>query len=185
MMCVPIEIWDDRSLTWLEKAILAESLCQDSPTPKNVAEALGIGEDEAQRAIASLRERGYGQQDSKRKQRKQRAKRQEPEADCDEVLRMWAQLCPAMPQPRCFTPKMKSQLRSLLKNNQCGVEMLYAAFKIAGTSPFLCGNNNTGWKASLQWVLSDSRGCFQRILDGSFGGTAPKEDPKPRESEYQ
>ena len=41
-------------------------------------------------------------------------------------------------------------------------------FKIIASSEFCKGDNNKGWKATFDWIINDTKSCFNRLLEGEF-----------------
>jgi DNA-binding transcriptional regulator YhcF (GntR family) len=70
-----------------------------------------------------------------------------------------------IPKAQVLTPERKSKLRQRL--NECGglTGWLDAMSKIRG-SPFLCGDNDRGWKANLDFLLRPA--SFTRLMEGSY-----------------
>ena len=66
---------------------------------------------------------------------------------------------------QAFTDERRTKIRQRL--NECGglTGWMDAMSKIRG-SPFLCGDNDRGWKASLDFLLQKS--SFTRLMEGSY-----------------
>lgn len=66
---------------------------------------------------------------------------------------------------QAFTDERRTKIRQRL--NECGglSGWMDAMLKIRG-SPFLCGDNDRGWKASLDFLLQKS--SFTRLMEGSY-----------------
>lgn len=88
-----------------------------------------------------------------------------------EVQSKWEKLNPSLPTIRYFSDKRKNALRKLLKDNNATIEDLYKVFKIISACSFCQGNNDRKWIATLDWVLNDTKGCFNRLLEGVFAFT--------------
>lgn len=88
-----------------------------------------------------------------------------------EVQFKWEKLNPSLPTIRYFSDKRKNALRKLLKDNNATIEDLYKVFKIISACSFCQGNNDRKWIATLDWVLNDTKGCFNRLLEGVFAFT--------------
>jgi hypothetical protein len=73
-----------------------------------------------------------------------------------------------LPSIRCFNDKRKKALRTLLKNNNATIDDLYKVFEIISVCSFCQGSNDRGWTATLDWVLNDTKSCFNRLLEGAY-----------------
>lgn len=89
---------------------------------------------------------------------------------CDyiEVHNKWEETNPNLPSIRCFNEKRKKALRTLLKNNNATIDDLYKVFEIIAVCDFCQGNNDRKWTATLDWVLNDTKSCFNRLLEGAY-----------------
>ena len=85
-----------------------------------------------------------------------------------EIHNKWEEINPNLPSIRCFNDKRKKALRTLLKNNNATIDDLYKVFEIISVCSFCQGNNDRKWVATLDWVLNDTKGCFNRLLEGAF-----------------
>lgn len=86
----------------------------------------------------------------------------------DEIKDKWEELNPNLPSIRCFNEKRKKALRTLLKNNNATIDDLYRVFEIIAVCSFCQGNNDRKWTATLDWVLNDTKSCFNRLLEGAY-----------------
>ena len=86
----------------------------------------------------------------------------------DEIRAKWEEVNPTLPSIRAFSEKRKKALRTLLKNNNATIDDLYKVFEIISVCSFCQGNNDRKWTATLDWVLSDTKGCFNRLLEGVY-----------------
>ena len=80
----------------------------------------------------------------------------------------WEELNPNLSSIRDVSEKRKRSIKTLLKNNNANVEDLIRAFKIVSICSFLQGKNNRNWKASFDWLINDTKSCFNRILEGEY-----------------
>ena len=85
-----------------------------------------------------------------------------------EVHNKWEETNPNLPSIRCFNEKRKKALRTLLKNNNATIDDLYKVFEIIAVCDFCQGNNDRKWTATLDWVLNDTKSCFNRLLEGAY-----------------
>ena len=89
----------------------------------------------------------------------------------DDIKSKWEELNPRLASIRCFNDKRKRLLSTLLKNNNATIEDLYKVFEIISTCSFCQGNNDRKWTATLDWVLNDTKSCFNRLLEGAYAFT--------------
>lgn len=85
-----------------------------------------------------------------------------------EIHNKWEETNPNLPSIRCFNEKRKKALRTLLKNNNATIDDLYKVFEIIAVCSFCQGNNDRKWTATLDWVLNDTKSCFNRLLEGAY-----------------
>lgn len=90
------------------------------------------------------------------------------EPNTDEIKDKWEETNPNLPSIRCFNEKRKKALRTLLKNNKATIDDLYKVFEIISICSFCQGNNERKWTATLDWVLNDTKSCFNRLLEGAY-----------------
>lgn len=100
----------------------------------------------------------------------------ESEPDLDLAFGDWNTLAAhsGLPKATALTPKRKAALRQRLK--ECGGrEGWQSALRMIPQSPFLMGENNTGFTATLDFVLQAS--SFTKLREGNYarrgGGPAP------------
>lgn len=72
-----------------------------------------------------------------------------------------------LPQATTLTPTRKRQLSARLKEH--GAESWQRALANVEASPFLRGENDRGWRASLDFILQAS--SYTKLLDGAYDGT--------------
>ena len=89
----------------------------------------------------------------------------------EEIKTKWEEINPQLPTIRSFNDKRKRTLRILLKNNNATIEELYKVFEIISVCGFCQGNNDRKWTATLDWVLNDTKGCFNRLIEGAYAFT--------------
>lgn len=85
-----------------------------------------------------------------------------------EIHNKWEEFNPNLPSIRCFNEKRKKALKTLLKNNNATIDDLYKVLEIISVCSFCQGNNDRKWTATLDWVLNDTKSCFNRLLEGSY-----------------
>lgn len=86
----------------------------------------------------------------------------------DEIKAKWEDISPTLPSIRAFSEKRKKALQTLLKNNNATIDDLYKVFEIISVCSFCQGNNDRKWTATLDWVLNDTKSCFNRLLEGAY-----------------
>ena len=98
--------------------------------------------------------------------------------DFDEIKAKWKEICPNLSQPRMIDKKRKDAIRSLLKNNNATTDDLYKAFAMISISSYCNANHerNRTWKASFDWLIYDTKGCFNRLLEGQYAYTQSERD---------
>ena len=64
--------------------------------------------------------------------------------------------------------KRRKAIDNLLKNHNAKVDDLIKCIKIISISSFCHGNGNKGWKATFDWIINDTKSCFNRLLEGEF-----------------
>ena len=85
-----------------------------------------------------------------------------------ELKSKWETTNPNLPSIRCFNEKRKKAVTSLLKNNNATIDDIYKAFEIISVCSFCNGKNDRKWVATLDWILNDTKGCFNRLLEGAY-----------------
>lgn len=200
-LVIPISLWETDQLSWLEKIAMIEIDSRSADNHgavlsiTKIASIMGMTKAQAKDLLAHLyqvgaidiaidndgnqRYRAFVEKDSFSFISEDTSaianiteEKNIDSIDYAYVLSEWKRINPTLLQPRCFTPKMQQQLRNLLKNNKSDLSDLIKTFKIISTSRFLMGANDHGWKATLQWLISDSKGCFQKILMGGFSNSS-------------
>jgi hypothetical protein len=93
----------------------------------------------------------------------------------DWVVRAWDDICGKLfPKISKVTEQRKAVVKARLE--EYGAEKIKEVFCAVTMSPFLRGENDRGWKADFDFVMSKSK--FTKILEGSYQGTiGSKKDP--------
>jgi len=86
----------------------------------------------------------------------------ERDGDAEDVLRIYGELCPSLVPVKRMSPKLQETLREA--RTRFGMEELRQLFTKAEATPFLRGEGERGWKASLSWVLDHA----EEIMAGSY-----------------
>jgi hypothetical protein len=114
--------------------------------------------------------------DKEEKEDKSSKKNELKLGDYIEIHNKWEELNPNLPSIRCFNEKRKKALKTLLKNNNATINDLYKVFEIISICSFCQGSNDKKWTATLDWVLNDTKSCFNRLLEGAFAFTDREKD---------
>ncbi len=90
-----------------------------------------------------------------------------------EIQAQWKKINPNLKQPRMIDDKRKQAIRTLLNNNNATVQDLYRAFQMISISSYCNANHerNRTWKATFDWLINNTRNCFNRLLEGQFALT--------------
>ncbi|MGN0929168.1 MAG: DUF6291 domain-containing protein [Alphaproteobacteria bacterium] len=107
-------------------------------------------------------------EDKKNKEERDKSLSKKDGIDFDEIKAKWKEYNPNLEQPRMLNDKRKKAIRILLKNNNATIDDLYMAFKLISTSSFCQGRNKNNWKATFDWLINDTKGCFNRVLEGVY-----------------
>ena len=100
--------------------------------------------------------------------------KKEDQIDYALIENEWNTICSKLPNVRGISPKRKTAIKNTLKNNNANANDLIKCFKIIASSDFLNGNNSRKWCATFDWITTDTKGCFNRLLEGEFS-KSPKE----------
>lgn len=114
--------------------------------------------------------------DNTTKENKDKSLLKESAINYDVVLCKWESLNPNLPSIRNFNKKRKQALQTLLKNNSATIDDLYKAFEIISVCSFCQGNNDRKWTATLDWLLNDTKSCFNRLLEGAYAFNAKEKE---------
>lgn len=91
--------------------------------------------------------------------------------DYDLILTKWEEICPMLITPRSIDEKRKAKIRTLLKNHNADIEELFKCFEIISKSVFLTnadGDNKNNWKATFDWLINDTKSCYNGIFEGKY-----------------
>lgn len=98
--------------------------------------------------------------------------------DFDEIKAKWKEFNPNLKQPRMISDERKNAIRLLLKKNNATIDDLYKAFAMISISSYCNANHerNRTWKATFDWLIYDTKGCFNRLLEGQYAYTQSESD---------
>ena len=88
----------------------------------------------------------------------------------------WEEICPMLSSVRELNPKRKKAIANTLKNNKATADDMFKCFKIIAASEFCKGNNSQHWKATFDWIINDTKSCFNRLLEGEFSKSKVEHD---------
>lgn len=71
-----------------------------------------------------------------------------------------------LPKPLAFSKERKDKCSTRLKDPNF-VKNFTPAVQKAQTSPFLCGKNDRGWKATFDWFIANETNIF-KVLEGKY-----------------
>lgn len=192
-VCIPVSIFENTQLSILEKWLLVtiDALPQDvlgvNLRPGAIATAFNLPKKDVVAALNSLYKKGaiqisIDEDGSKlvkaifkddyilspdRKPCDDPKQATDP-LPWDEIMEKWNTLNPNLPQVTKMTPLRKRKLRTLLQKNGATLADLYKAFEIVSTSEFLQQGTDGAWAATLDWLILDNKGQFQKTLDGAY-----------------
>ena len=84
--------------------------------------------------------------------------------DYQSIFDAYNSICTSMPPVETFSESRKKAIRSMLRTRSPDeVKQLFAR---AQASPFLTGTNDTGWRASFDWIMNQSNAA--KILEGNY-----------------
>lgn len=96
--------------------------------------------------------------------------------DYEAILAEWKNENPELPSIRLIDAKRQKKILSLLKNNKSNVDEMFNVMRIIGISDFLQGKNDKGWTATFDWLINDTKGCYQKLLAGEYLKTGLEKD---------
>ena len=129
-------------------------------------------------ALGGSEESSHDNKSSIKKEKEDKSSFSKERLDYDEILAKWKEICPNLSQPRMLNEKRKKIIRELLKNNNATTDDLYKAFQMISISSYCHAKHprNETWKATLDWLINDTKGCFNRLLEGEFAYTQSERD---------
>ncbi|MGI9505042.1 MAG: DUF1376 domain-containing protein, partial [Geminicoccaceae bacterium] len=89
------------------------------------------------------------------------------------MIEIWKAELPNLPKPRGCTDQRRRKLQQRLKDFCEGdLERWRQACQRVAAAPHLCGDNDRGWTANLDWVLEPRN--LTKILEGNYDARQPK-----------
>ena len=86
------------------------------------------------------------------------------EGRIDDIAELYSQLCPSLPKLVLLSEEQKSKTNHLV--NTYGIEKLEELFKKAENTDYLKGKNDSGWKASFDWLINEQN--MMKVLNGFY-----------------
>lgn len=89
-----------------------------------------------------------------------------------EVVQMYHEICTSLPKVR----KITDARRRAIKAKHATPEEFRELFRAAQASSFLCGNNERGWIADLDWLIKPEN--WNRVLEGRYQNRGKNDYPQ-------
>lgn len=96
-------------------------------------------------------------------------------SSADAVVRLYNDLCPSLPSVRTLSDKRKRDIKTRLKKYT--LDDFQKVFEKAEKSSFLRGDNERGFRASLDWLINE--GNMAKVLDGNYDDRPNKQRAAP------
>ena len=96
-------------------------------------------------------------------------------SSADAVVRLYNDLCPSLPSVRTLSDKRKRDIKTRLKKYT--LDDFRKVFEKAEKSSFLRGDNERGFRASLDWLINE--GNMAKVLDGNYDDRPNKQRAAP------
>lgn len=96
-------------------------------------------------------------------------------SSADAVVRLYNDLCPSLPSVRTLSDKRKRDIKTRLKKYT--LDDFRKVFEKAEKSLFLRGDNERGFRASLDWLINE--GNMAKVLDGNYDDRPNKQRAAP------
>ena len=95
--------------------------------------------------------------------------------DYKAVIDSFNQICTSLPKVDTFSESRKKAIRSMLRTRS--PDELKELFVRTQASPFLRGENDTGWTASFDWIMTETNAA--KVMEGNYDQKTPKPRRKP------
>lgn len=105
-----------------------------------------------------------------RKKEELSSKEDSPSSPSKLLFDSWNQIVTGTPLPvaKTFNKTREGKCRSRLKERP--LEDWQAIFRQITKTPFLCGQNNRGWKAEFDWIIKNDDNAV-RVLEGKYSNS--------------
>ncbi len=112
-----------------------------------------------------------------KKNEKNEKNKEEDRVPYEKIKDLYNELCTKLPKVQSISERRRKHLRARWKQLG-GIETFQDAFTKANRSPFLCGQNDRGWKADFDWLIKNEDN-ITKVLEGKYldkggGGTRPR-----------
>lgn len=98
----------------------------------------------------------------------------------DLMIAIWVDELPILSKPRKVTAQRRQKLNARLQDFCEGdLDLWRQACQRVAAAPHLCGDNDRGWTASLDWVIEPRN--LTKILEGNYDARQPVERKPQRE----
>jgi hypothetical protein len=94
-----------------------------------------------------------------------------PPIAVDEAVEAWNEIAAPLSLPIC--QKVTNRRRKLIQlrlRDAGGIDGFRAALAKIRGSPFLCGDNDRGWRADIDFILQES--SFVKLVEGKYDGSS-------------
>lgn len=92
------------------------------------------------------------------------------------IQQKYNELCPNLTSCRVLNEKRKQMMQRAWSRHQ---EELFEIFRKANAQPFLAGDNDSGWRADIEFVLTESK--IAKILEGAYESKSPSRQASSRD----
>jgi len=90
-----------------------------------------------------------------------------PEIEPEHLVEAWNAMADQAGVPKArLTPERRKKIRTFVKHRT--IEDITEGIWAVPRIPFLCGENDRGWKADLDFFLQPAK--FTKIIEGTYGG---------------
>lgn len=96
-------------------------------------------------------------------------------SSADAVVRLYNDLCPSLPSVRTLSDKRKRDIKTRMKKYT--LDDFRKVFEKAEKSAFLRGENEKGFRATLDWLINE--GNMAKVLDGNYDDRPNKQRAAP------
>lgn len=98
------------------------------------------------------------------KEEKENKKPKPAKTDLQFLIDRFNEKCDKLPKVKALSDTRKTALKNRI--DEYGIEQIEVVFELVSESNFLNGENNTGFTASIDWVLKPQN--FIKILEGNY-----------------
>jgi hypothetical protein len=101
------------------------------------------------------------------------------------LIETWNRVCPphGLPKKTKITTKLLDQIRRRLVHNP-EPDFWIAVIETIPTRPFLLGQNDQGWTATLDWLVKNDENAV-KVFEGHYQSNGARASPKPYRGKQQ